>query len=68
MTEGLNRDRMIRDATMLDRLRGDLDLAAEELQHEAGAQTKELTSLRQLSTDVARLAYNLKAHLREFRG
>jgi hypothetical protein len=61
------RERMIRDATSLDRLRGDLDIAAEELRHDAGHQTAEVTSLLQLSTSVARLSYDLKAHMRAHR-
>jgi hypothetical protein len=67
MTDEARHDLMVRDATTLDRLRGDLDLLTEEKRHAAGHQTKEVTSLLQLSTQAARLSYDLKAHLRGFK-
>jgi hypothetical protein len=58
-------DQFVRNATVLDRIRGDLDLEAEELKHEAGGhQTRRVTELLQLSSAAARLSYDLKAYLR----
>lgn len=68
MNKEQRHDQLVRNATVLDRIRGDCDLIAEELRHDANwHQTRQVTELMQLSTSATRLSYDLKAYLRAYK-